>query len=410
MSNSALFRLLLVVLPCLAGVSVLAVPPALAHDEEAREREIEQHEQQIRELIARAKNLKEAGRHEQAQELFAKAERMKMALHEHLARHRREREHGAERAERILKGIHHGIESLEALGKHPSTLANLKEIAAQLRYELEDREAAGKKKGKEKRGGKEREVAEQYLELMHLAHRVLDEARRGDCAEVMEHACHALELRLQGRRDPEARRVFETAPKRAVQAECLGLAAEILADQGKKKPAGWLAELSRTFAGKKGKRKQERRREVDVHPRPKSHPAKMHYDLDIMETAKPALLEAGREELAHQLELAMVWRKMWLDGERGAAMQAARRKAPTIGNTAEILGHAAHLWREFDRPEKAAWLLAVRDGLLEDGGLRKPRKRAASAKDEELEELYRKLEEIQERLEGLGKHLREAGR
>ncbi len=298
------------------------------------------------------------------------------------------------RTERILRGLHQGIESLEALGGHPRTLANLKEIAAGLRHRLEDTQAAARKK--QDRGRSERQVAEQQLELLLFGHRVLVEAKGGDCSGVLEHAAHALKLRLKGRRDDEAREVYETAPKGSLVARCLRHAAEILADKGEKKQAGWLEALATTWNREHG-RKAER----------EDDPKRMGRHVEIMGLAKRALTEADKERLVGLIELAMHWRELWLEGDRGEKMERIRREAPKGASLAELLMYAAKLWRGFENAERAGALEELAQHFLQEARKReRAEAREPRNREQDLREIYERLEDLHRRLEELHERIR----
>jgi hypothetical protein len=74
---------------------------------------------------------------------------------------------------------------------------------------------------------REREAAARDLEILHVAMHAMREAERNDLAERIEHAIHAYELRMAGRRDDEAMRVMRTAPDREQMIELLMFAGKL---------------------------------------------------------------------------------------------------------------------------------------------------------------------------------------
>lgn len=263
------------------------------------------------------------------------------------AHHKRE----AARTKKIVKALINGVEALQALEGHEELTNQLREVIAHLKR-------AGpqpkKKAGKNKRGNAERETAERYLEIYHLAHDVLRDAKRMEHAEVMEHAKHALETALEGRRDDESMRIRKTAPKRGRRAEALLLAAEILADKDDHRRAKLLAELGRKFQGqerKRGKREREgreREREED------DFEGGLERRVDIMRMAVVALEEAERKDLAKTLTRAIHTGELLLEGRQDEEARKVFERTPKLGQLAELIGFAGNKWKEFGNQEKAA--------------------------------------------------------
>ena len=69
--------------------------------------------------------------------------------------------------------------------------------------------------------------------------------------------------------------------------------------------------------------------------------------------AIPALREADRKDLAETIERAIHVRRVNLRGLRGEEADFVRQRAPSLGQTVEILVLAAKLWREFGNEDKA---------------------------------------------------------
>ena len=110
--------------------------------------------------------------------------------------------------------------------------------------------------------------------MIQLAAHVLDRAKRGDAAELMEHAAKALALRLEGSPTKEELKFMKAAPGREQIAKQLGQAAEILQDWGERDRAEMVAKTARQFAPRRRERERERgrererKRDVDRRERP----------------------------------------------------------------------------------------------------------------------------------------------
>ncbi|MFQ5503424.1 MAG: hypothetical protein ACE5F1_01350 [Planctomycetota bacterium] len=154
-------------------------------------------------------------------------------------------------AARILRDWHQQRES--------RAVAELAEQLAGERRGRRERDRASERDSERRRkerrgGGRERAAAKRRLEVMRLAMKALSEADRRGAAEGVEHAIHALELALEGRRDEEAMHVRETAPNRSRMAELMGLAAEILDDMDQPDRAEIVGRLAREYSGRRGER------------------------------------------------------------------------------------------------------------------------------------------------------------
>jgi len=88
--------------------------------------------------------------------------------------------------------------------------------------------------------------------------------------------------------------------------------------------------------------------------RPRSEREVAMHQLEVMEMGLHALREANRADAAELLMRAIRAREMMLEGRRDEEAQAVRRRAPNREQLTEILSMAARLWRQFDRPDRAA--------------------------------------------------------
>jgi hypothetical protein len=194
----------------------------------------------------------------------------------------------------ILDGLEQGIEALRRLGRHEEA-QHLTEIAAAVR-EGEDREYKGRVEALFdfllRRDDPEPAVKRQ-LEVMRWAVEILVEHKRVDAAELVERAMHALRLRMEGRNDPEARRIQAGAPGRENLAEALLLAERLLREAGRLEKAEAVEDVVRALLRKDGRkrhREHDERQEMILH--------RLH-ELEAQVTE----LEREIRHLRHELEL-----------------------------------------------------------------------------------------------------------
>jgi hypothetical protein len=99
---------------------------------------------------------------------------------------------------------------------------------------------------------------------MRAAMGALMKRDRKDSAQLMEHAIHAMELRLEGRRDEEAQNIIRRAPKTGGMVELLMMSSEILADMGKRELAHAVAKLGKQYRKRwEHERKGREHKELD---------------------------------------------------------------------------------------------------------------------------------------------------
>ena len=103
----------------------------------------------------------------------------------------------------------------------------------------------------------------QRLHRMEQAVHALLEAGREDAADLLRRAMRAVEVRLEGRTDREARRIWEGAPDLPNQVELLRMAARLWREFGHEEKAAAVAELAEElWAGRdRPRERDERRRE-----------------------------------------------------------------------------------------------------------------------------------------------------
>jgi hypothetical protein len=228
--------------------------------------------------------LERQGKVEEARRLHEKAQALGESIERSLDRGDRRRE--------ILEGLERGIEALERLGRHEEA-RHLREIAEQVRRG-EDQEYArrtGELFDYVSRRDDPRAAAKRTLEVLRWAVRILATNERADAADLVERAEYALRLRMEGRDDPEARRVQAGAPSRENLAEALLLAERLLREAGRAENAEAVENIVRALLRKPERRDRERdeRQEMILH--------RLH-ELE----AQMAKLEREIEHLRYELE------------------------------------------------------------------------------------------------------------
>ena len=236
------------------------VPPASVRAD-GNEKELEAARHRIRNLLERAEELRQDGQVERAEELTREAAQLKERISDFLSRRRREHGGDGERKE-ILAGLRAGIGALRALGRNEEA-GRLERIAGELQGEHAAR--------RRPRPNREHQVALAQLEIMHSALRALREAGRGDAVDLLENAIRAREVRLEGRRDEEARHILKRAPNREQQAELLALASRLWHEFGHAEEARAIEKLAAQMAG----REREREAHGD-HPERRERDARHH--------------------------------------------------------------------------------------------------------------------------------------
>ena len=152
------------------------------------------------------------------------------------------------------------MEALERLGRRDE-LRMLERVAEHVREQMHER----------RRGDHEREQAKLQLRALRIAFETIHarkDERSQRAAKMVEHAMHARELRLKGRRDKEARRVYESAPNEANVIELLGWASKLLKEQRKREEAEFVGGVAeRMHAAWKEHRERGRDDERNLHER-----------------------------------------------------------------------------------------------------------------------------------------------
>lgn len=298
--------------------------------------------------------------------------------------------------EEILDGLRHGIRSLHALRRHEQA-EQLERLAHEVADKLEHAAPHGRR---DRERSTERDILQRELDVMRVGMKALLEADERELVHTLEHAIHARELALAGRRDHEAMRIQDTAPSLGNQAEILMHASELLRDLDRRDRAEMVMKLARSLA-ERSSRQRDRRRRGSERDRPVSEREVAERQLGWLEQAFHAMQKADRRDGAELLELAMHARKLALAGRRDEEAMEIRRRAPNRRQLAELVGVAAELWAEEGHEEKAAALGRFSRELAGRGERERPAERERERSEGGREEGRREVEELRERLQEL---------
>ena len=272
-----------------------------------------------------------------------------------------------------------------------------------------DRERDDRERRDERREEKprtERQIAEQQVEILLHAAEVLKNARRGDAAAIVAHYGRALRFRLQGKKGEKAMHVYKTAPDRRQTSRFLGMAAEILQDQSKVEQAQMVAKLARQFAGRKNRERGEReRRDERREKKPRTERQIAEQQVEILMFAAKVLDEAKRGDASETVEHAGHALKLRLQGKRGEEAMHVIKTAPDRGKTARFLGLAAEILQDEGKGEQAQMVAK----LARQFAGRKDRERDEGRRDRGRDS-DRKLDELHERMEHMGRLIEEMQR
>jgi len=167
--------------------------------------------------------------------------------------------------EEILEGLEHGIRALEALGREREIeILMLRKVAQGVRERMHEG-----RRGRPERHDPEREFVHHQLRALQMAFELYENSegeKMGRLAEMVEHAIHARELRLEGRRDREAIEVYESAPKHGNVIELLMYAAKLLKKRDKPEAAEFVGGVAKRMQAQLKERRngeKERRGELE---------------------------------------------------------------------------------------------------------------------------------------------------
>lgn len=198
----------------------------------------------------------------------------------------------------------------------------------------------------------EREIGQQQVEIMRLGLPALREAGRRDTAELLEHAIHARELALEGRRDDEAVHIRESAPKLGAQIEILNYAAKLWEDFGHEDKARQLHELAERYRRTWQRRRGGDNRSERPH-RSEDEKALALRQLERMRYALGAFRETEAGDAADLMYRAIRAREVVLEGRDDREARVIVDHAPQVGMQIELLQRASGILREFGAKEKA---------------------------------------------------------
>jgi hypothetical protein len=346
--------------------TMLISPAAVAQDE----REMLELRERAAQLLREAEELDARGRERAAAEARARAEELIGAMHE---RERARDERHAWRREAIER-LELAMEALDRLERHDARDL-LARIADAIRRES-DRPLTDRRPERPEAN----ERLHRELDALRMAAPMLAQDDRREVRAMLERAIHVRELAIEGR--PEA--LAEGPPPRRI-ARILALAESVYRDHGAHDRADMLAELSaELFAREAGQR------------RPAGQPTPE--DVEAMEIAIHGLLEAERMEAANALRRSLQSLERQRTGRGRRVMDE-----PSPEERRELLGMAAAIWLELDRPEEADRVRALIDRLDRPQRSRVDRPRGdapdrAAQLERRLDELQRALEELREEI------------
>jgi hypothetical protein len=324
----------------------------------------------------------------------------------------------------ILEGLEHGLVALEHLG--------LREEHDRLRMVADD--VRGELRFLRRRGGAERgpqtelQIVEGQVGALQLALPALREAERRDAAEMIERAIAARQAALERARDPEGRRGRDRSPNREQIVEILVMAEHIYREFGMNERADMLSRQTEELWPRRDRervreREHARERNRDHERPPDARREAAMRDLEIMHLAMAALKEKGRHDSAELLHRAIRAREVRLEGRRDREAIEIHEQAPTLGQQIELLAYAADLWEEFGHERKAEMVggLAARmreswqrgEGRRGEGqrqGQRRGGEQRRNVPPDRIEQLERRLAEIEQALEETREQLRAARR
>ena len=240
----------------------------------------------------------------------------------------------------IIQGLKAGIGALSALGRHDEA-EHLERVLKEYLGKLEAKKARAKAGPKS-----EIEVVRWRIGVLRIAMKGLLEKDAIDAASLVEHRIHMYELALEGRKDEEAKKIRESAPKPEAMVNPLRKAGEIWKEFGHEVEAKKCHDLAIQYheqAKKHAARKKPGATEKDM----------LRRHMEILRIARHGLLEAEKKDAAHRIEQVLHVYELAIEGQREKALKA-REKAPNSGQLTELLFHASKIWAKFGHEKKAA--------------------------------------------------------
>jgi hypothetical protein len=310
----------------------------------------------------------------------------------------------------IVEHLEHAIVALREQGWTELAMST-NEVADEVRLRI--RRQRGEREG----GEREREIARHQMEVMEIAIHAMREAGREDSADLMRRALDAHRVRLQGRRDARAREILAREPEWGAKIELLRFGADLWRRFGDLERAHVCAELAEELAERHFRRdrervENERRRDRRMTDREAAEREQAMHDLETLELARKAMLEADKRDAADILARAIKARGVRLEGLEGDGARITLEREPGPGDQIELLQLASRIWMDFGHERKAercnemAERIArhVRESRGADRGRDRER---ADRRDREMEELAHELERLHVHLEELRRALEE---
>lgn len=319
-----------------------------------------------------------------------------------------------ERLESLIKRLEIGMSALKELERRDAL-----EIMQRIANELRQERARGRGERKQEES-EEVKTVRHRLKVMRTAVKAFLEADRREAAELVEHAMHARELAIEGRRGEEANKIRETAPNRGQLSETLRAAANLYKKWDMPDRAEALAELAETYA-KQWKRQQRAEREGRVTERERESGKgldSLATRIEIIRYARDAFREAGDERNVKVLEGVVHYGELALEGANDEQLSKAAEAVPSKANLVEYMTWAAHKYSEWGRGERAgacrrlAEFYARQLGAEQrEGGEEREVKRERDRTQEgRIRELEEKIGLMERQIEELKRALREVER
>ena len=256
----------------------------------------------------------------------------------------------------LIERLEVGMSALEELERRDA-LEVVRRIASELRAE---RSRTRRESSREE--SDEIQTVRRRLRVMRTAVDAFREAGRRDAAGRVEHAMHARELSIEGRRDAEANHTRETAPDRAQLAELLGAAAGFYEGWGMPDQAQALGQLAETYA-KQWQRQQDATRAGQSAERKPERPPTgdiedLNHRIEIIRFAREAMERAGREDAAHTMERFLHVAELQREDAGGTAIGQAF-EGLTFDTIIELLQRASRLYWEWGWEGRSALCLRL---------------------------------------------------
>jgi hypothetical protein len=240
-------------------------------------------------------------------------------------------------------------------------------------------------------GRSERDQVRREIEILSLAKPALREAGRMDSLEILEHAIHARELALEGRRDEHAMHIRKTAPDMGAQIEVLAYSARLWREFGNEDKAEVLERLAHELKARRKDRLSEGRE-------------LLKHEIEVFGIAAHAFEEAEKPDAADIMRRAAHVRKLRLSGRRGEEAERVLRSAPSPEQEMELLGHASRLWEEWGHEEKARALDKLAGKMRSHLRDHRPR-REEGPRERQIDQLHQRMDELERAIRALREEL-----